>query len=350
MTQTATLEKTKPASLDPLYALIRGDLKRVDALILERVKNEIPLIHDLAKHIIAGGGKRIRPALTLISAQLCGYQGPRHITLAAAVEFIHTATLLHDDVVDESKLRRGLPTANELFGNKASVLVGDFLLSQAFQLMVGDGSHKALKILSDASAIIAKGEVMQLMTEGEPETSVERYLQIISSKTAVLFASACELGAVVAEEERAEEKLREFGIYIGIAFQLVDDALDYGADQGKLGKTVGDDFREGKVTLPVILAYAAGTRGKNLLGAHARQPQPDAGGFRDGAGAHGKAQRHPPDHRHGRPLLREGPPCAYTVCAQPGPRRHARHRGFLRRPGVLTDILVTPAKAGVLFS
>jgi len=260
MNQPAVSEKVKTASLDALYALIHNDLKKVDALILDRVKSEIPLIHDIARHIVASGGKRIRPALTLISAQLCEYQGQRHIALAAAVEFIHTATLLHDDVVDESKLRRGLATANELFGNKASVLVGDFLLSQAFQIMVGDGSLKALKILSDASAVISKGEVMQLMTEGQPETTIENYLQVISSKTAVLFAAACELGAVISGHDTLEEDLREFGIYIGIAFQLVDDVLDYAADEKVLGKSVGDDFHEGKITLPVILAYNAGTR------------------------------------------------------------------------------------------
>jgi len=258
MTQAAAIEKPKTASLDALYKLIQNDLKKVDALILDRVKSQVPLISHVASHIIASGGKRIRPALTLISAQLCGYTGERHIQLAAAVEFIHTATLLHDDVVDESKIRRGLATANELFGNKASILVGDFLLSQAFQLMVGDGSLKVLKILSDAAAVISKGEVMQLMMEGQPETTVENYLQVISSKTAVLFAAACELGAVVSGQENREEALREFGIYIGLAFQLIDDALDYTADEAILGKTVGDDFREGKITLPVILAYNAG--------------------------------------------------------------------------------------------
>ena len=260
MTQAATLEKPKTASLDALYGLIHEDLQGVDRLILDRVKNEIPLIHSVAQHIIASGGKRIRPALTLISARLCGYLGECHIPLAAAVEFIHTATLLHDDVVDESKLRRGIATANEIFGNKASILVGDFLLSQAFQLMVRDGSLKTLKILSDAAAVISKGEVMQLMTEGQPYTTIEQYLQVVSAKTAVLFASACELGAVVAEKPVYEEPLREFGIYVGIAFQLIDDALDYSADQKMLGKTVGDDFREGKITLPVILAYEAGTQ------------------------------------------------------------------------------------------
>jgi len=257
MTQAAA-SSAKSATLDALYALVRQDLKRVDTLILERVRSHVPLIETIAQHIIASGGKRIRPALTLISSQLCGYSGSRQIALATAVEFIHTATLLHDDVVDESDLRRGAPTANAAFGNKPSILVGDFLLSVAFQLMVEDGSLKVLKILSDASAIISQGEVLQLMTEGEPETSLEDYLQVIGSKTAVLFAAACELGAIVADKPEQEAKLREFGNCVGIAFQLVDDALDYAADQAKLGKTVGDDFREGKVTLPVITAYANG--------------------------------------------------------------------------------------------
>jgi octaprenyl-diphosphate synthase len=260
MTQTAPKTPTKSVSLDALYSLIREDLKRVDTLILDRVKSEVPLIHDIARHIIASGGKRIRPALTLISSQLCGYKGERHVALAASVEFIHTATLLHDDVVDESKLRRGLATANELFGNKASVLVGDFMFSQAFQLMVGDGNIRVLAILSDASAIISKGEVMQLMNEGNPETTIENYLQVISSKTAALFSAACELGGVVAGNDQWANLLHEFGSYIGIAFQLVDDALDYAANQETLGKTVGDDFHEGKITLPVIHSYSKSTK------------------------------------------------------------------------------------------
>lgn len=258
MTKKSPILIQKSASLDAMYALIGDDLKQVNSLILARVKNEIPLINDIVTHIVASGGKRIRPALTLICSKLCNYKETRHIALAAAVEFIHTATLLHDDVVDESKLRRGLPTANEVFGNKASVLVGDFLLSQAFQFMVSDGSLKVLKILSDASAVIAKGEVMQLMTEGEPQTSIQNYLEVVTAKTAVLFASACELGAVVSDKTEQEATLRSFGMDIGIAFQLIDDALDYIADETTLGKAVGDDFREGKVTLPVILAYAAG--------------------------------------------------------------------------------------------
>ncbi len=261
MTQTATKPTlSKKATLDGLYHLIHSDLQRVDNLILERVKSEIPLIHDVARHIIASGGKRIRPALTLISSQLCGYTGDRHIVLAACVEFIHTATLLHDDVVDESKLRRGLATANELFGNKASVLVGDFLFSQSFQMMVADGNLDVLRILSDASAIISKGEVMQLMAEGNPQTTIEQYLQVISAKTAALFAAACELGGVISNNAAWAEALREFGIYVGIAFQLVDDALDYSANQELLGKTVGDDFHEGKITLPVIHAYSQASK------------------------------------------------------------------------------------------
>ncbi|MEZ5691518.1 MAG: polyprenyl synthetase family protein [Rickettsiales bacterium] len=260
MTTQATTVASKSSNqtlLDELYSLINNDLDKANKLILSRVNDEIPLITDIVNHIISSGGKRIRPALTLICSKLCGYEGDTHIPLSAAVEFIHTATLLHDDVVDESKLRRGIATSNEIFGNKASVLVGDFLFSQAFQLMVESGSLKVLKILSDASAIISKGEVMQLMTEGEPQTSISDYLEVVKAKTAILFASACELGAVVSQEEDKEITLRNFGMNIGIAFQLVDDALDYIANEKTLGKTIGDDFREGKITLPVILAYEA---------------------------------------------------------------------------------------------
>ena len=278
MTKPASKSSPKTVSLDALYALVKDDLARVDSLILGRVKSEVPLIHDIAEHIIRSGGKRIRPALTLISSQLCGNNSGKPIARAAAIEFIHTATLLHDDVVDESKLRRGLATANEMFGNKASVLVGDFLLSQAFQLMVVDGSLLVLGILSDASAVIAKGEVMQLMTEGEPETSLQDYLNVISSKTAVLFAAACELGAIDAgNTNNHRTSLRDFGMQIGMAFQLIDDVLDYAADQATLGKAVGDDFREGKITLPVIIAYNAGnaeekTFWKRTLADHKQRP------------------------------------------------------------------------------
>jgi octaprenyl-diphosphate synthase len=224
----------------------------------------------LAAHLVAAGGKRLRPILTLACARLCGYPGPaggaRHVALAACVEFIHTATLLHDDVVDESRLRRGLATANAIFGNKASVLVGDFLFSRSFQLMTADGSLDVLRILSNAAATIAEGEVLQLVTQNDLSTKDERYLDVIQGKTAALFAAACQIGAVVAGRSAAEEQaLADFGLYIGTAFQLVDDALDYAADQGKLGKTVGDDFREGKITGPVLAAFKAGDEQDRLF-------------------------------------------------------------------------------------
>ena len=248
--------KSAPApSLDALYHLIQDDLKQVDACILGRVREEAPMIYDVAHHIISSGGKRIRPAITLISAQLCGYAGNEHIRLAAAVELLHTATLLHDDVVDESDLRRGLPTANASFGNKASILVGDFLLSQAFQLMVGTGSMEGLRILSDASAIISQGEVLQLMHQNNIDITEADYMAILAAKTAVLFSSAAELGAVISGQQSLQQSLFDYGHSVGMAFQLVDDALDYTADQSTLGKTIGDDFREGKLTYPVLFAY-----------------------------------------------------------------------------------------------
>jgi octaprenyl-diphosphate synthase len=252
------------ASLDRLSELLRGDLARVNALILERMQSPVALIPQLAGHIIAAGGKRLRPMLTLASARLCGYRGgeeagDRHVTLAAAVEFIHTATLLHDDVVDASDLRRGLATANAVWGNKPSVLVGDFLFSRAFQLMVEDGSLKVLGILSHASAVIAEGEVLQLVTSNDTATDEAAYLAVIRAKTAQLFAAASQIGAVIADRPDAEEAaLTAFGLNLGIAFQLVDDMLDYSARQAELGKTVGDDFRDGKITLPIVLAFKRG--------------------------------------------------------------------------------------------
>jgi octaprenyl-diphosphate synthase len=234
-------------------------MNSVNAVILERMQSEIPLIPALAGHLISGGGKRMRPMLTLAGAELVGYQGARHHKLAAAVEFIHTATLLHDDVVDGSDLRRGKAAANIIFGNPATVLVGDFLFSRAFELMVEDGSLKVLKILSHASAVIAEGEVDQLTAQRQIATSEERYLGIIGSKTAALFAAASRIAAVVAERSEAEERaLDDYGRNLGIAFQLVDDAIDYDSDASEMGKERGDDFREGKMTLPVILAYARG--------------------------------------------------------------------------------------------
>jgi octaprenyl-diphosphate synthase len=248
----------KSAPLDRLTALLKTDLDRVNALIVQRMQSPVALIPQLAGHIVAAGGKRLRPMLTLATARLCGYRGERHVALAASVEFIHTATLLHDDVVDDSDLRRGLATANAVWGNKASVLVGDFLFSRAFQLMVEDGSLKVLDILSEASAIIAEGEVLQLVTSNDTETTEEAYLAVIQAKTAQLFAAASRIGPVLADRpEPEEDALAAYGRNLGIAFQLVDDMLDYSARQAELGKTVGDDFREGKITLPVVLAVRA---------------------------------------------------------------------------------------------
>ena len=253
------LAKGGRAGLDRLQALVAHDMRRVNELILERMKSPVALIPQLAGHIIAAGGKRLRPVLTLASARRCGHREDRHIKLAACVEFIHTATLLHDDVVDESDLRRGLATANAVWGNKASVLVGDFLFSRSFELMVEDGSLAVLAILSRASAIIAEGEVAQLITANDTATSEQAYLEVIESKTAALFAAACRIGAVVADRPKAEEDaLYGYGLNLGTAFQLVDDVLDFAAQQAALGKAVGDDFRDGKITLPVILAFRRG--------------------------------------------------------------------------------------------
>ncbi len=251
--------KGRKPSLDRLMALAAGDLSRVNEVIVRRMHSRVALIPQLAGHIVAAGGKRLRPMLTLASAQICGYRGERHLSLAAVVEFIHTATLLHDDVVDESDLRRGLASANAVWGNKASVLVGDFLFSRAFQLMVEDGSLKILDILSSASAVIAEGEVAQLITANDTETSETAYLDVITAKTATLFSAACRVGAVVADRPRVEEEALDiYGLNLGIAFQLVDDVIDYTSSRDEMGKSAGDDFREGKITLPVVLAFRRG--------------------------------------------------------------------------------------------
>lgn len=257
MTQTARITPPQ-TSLDTLQSLVRDDMKRVNQAMVDALQGDVPLIQELSSHIIAAGGKRLRPCLVLTAAKLFGYEGPRHVQLAACVEFIHTATLLHDDVVDESSLRRGEATANALFGNKASVLVGDFILSKAFQMMVADGSIEVLRILSDAAAIISRGEVRQLMVSNNPQAQESDYFEVIGAKTAALFAAACEIGPVITNQLSLQQNLRDYGYNLGVAFQLIDDALDYAASQEKLGKTVGDDFRDGKITLPVILAYGAG--------------------------------------------------------------------------------------------
>lgn len=252
-------DNLSPPSLENMMKLVAPELNRVNAVILDRMQSEIPLIPELAGHLIAGGGKRLRPMLTLASGRLLDYSGDRHHKLSAAVEFIHTATLLHDDVVDGSDMRRGKTAANLIFGNPAAVLVGDFLFSRSFELMVEDGSLKVLKILSNASAVIAEGEVNQLTAQRQISTGEEQYLEIISAKTAVLFAAACKIAAVVAESgEESEKALGAYGRNLGIAFQLVDDAIDYVSDEETMGKSAGDDFRDGKITLPVILAHSRG--------------------------------------------------------------------------------------------
>ena len=257
-----TLKTQREPSLDAMLALVAADMNGVNAVILERMQSNVALIPELAGHLIAGGGKRMRPMLTLASAALLGYPGTRHHKLAAAVEFIHTATLLHDDVVDGSGMRRGKRTANLIWGNPASVLVGDFLFSRAFELMVEDGSLKVLRILSHASAVIAEGEVEQLTAQRQIGTDEDQYLSIISAKTAALFAAACRVAPVVAEASEDDELALEcYGRNLGIAFQLTDDAIDYSSDAATMGKGVGDDFRDGKMTLPVILAYARGSDG-----------------------------------------------------------------------------------------
>jgi octaprenyl-diphosphate synthase len=255
------LESKKAAQngIDPLIALVAGDMKKVNSLILSKTGSEVEMIPEVAKHLIDSGGKRLRPMITLASAQMCGYQGDAHVTLAASVEFMHTATLLHDDVVDESDMRRGKLAARMLWGNEASVLVGDFLLGQAFRMMVEVGSLPALDVLSHAATVIAEGEVLQLSTAKNLETTEDEYLEVIRSKTAALFAAAAEVGPIIAGENASRiSGLRSYGNNLGLAFQLIDDALDYGGNKGDLGKNIGDDFREGKVTLPVILAYRRG--------------------------------------------------------------------------------------------
>ena len=250
----------KNTSIERLVSLVASDMERVNAMILSRTGSEVTMIPEVANHLISSGGKRLRPMLTLATSELAGYQGDGHVKLAASVEFMHTATLLHDDVVDESDMRRGKIAARIKWGNEASVLVGDFLLGQAFRMMVEVGSLRALDILSAAATVIAEGEVMQLAAAKNTETTEDEYLAVIRGKTAELFAAACEVGPVIAGRPKAEQAAcRSYGMNLGIAFQLVDDALDYSAEQERLGKTVGDDFREGKITLPVLLALARGT-------------------------------------------------------------------------------------------
>ncbi|MBM3644365.1 MAG: polyprenyl synthetase family protein [Alphaproteobacteria bacterium] len=262
MTNVVPLDGRRRApSLDPLLALCADDMARVDREILARLRSPVGLIPEVATHLVGAGGKRMRPLLTVAAARLCGHNGgdDKPVRLATCVEFIHSATLLHDDVVDESALRRGKATANAVWGDKAPVLVGDFLFTRAFELMVEVGSLEILGVLSKASSTIAEGEVLQLVTQRNVSTPEATYLEVIKGKTARLFAAAAEVGAMVAGKTGAERvALESYGESLGIAFQLVDDALDYSGREARLGKTVGDDFREGKITLPLILAFLRG--------------------------------------------------------------------------------------------
>lgn len=252
-------KKSDASGVDALIGLVAADMTRVNTLILSRTGSDVMMIPEVANHLINSGGKRLRPMLTLAAAHICGYEGDGHLRLAASVEFMHTATLLHDDVVDESDLRRGKASARKLWGNQASVLVGDFLLGQAFRMMVEVGSLPCLDILSHAACVIAEGEVMQLAAAKSMETTEDQYTAVIRSKTAALFTAACEVGPTIAQRPQAErDAFASYGTNLGLAFQLVDDALDYSGHEAQLGKRVGDDFREGKLTLPVILAYRRG--------------------------------------------------------------------------------------------
>lgn len=246
--------------VDNIKALVAEDMKAVDVVIQQRLASDVVLVNQLSQYIVNSGGKRLRPLLSLMASRAYGYEGEFHHTLAAIIEFIHTATLLHDDVVDESELRRGRETANALFGNAASVLVGDFLYSRAFEMMVGVGSMKVMQILAETTNVIAEGEVMQLMNCHDADTTEQRYLDVIHAKTAKLFEAATRLGAVLNERSEEEEAaMASYGMHLGTAFQLIDDVLDYSSSSEEMGKNVGDDLAEGKPTLPLIYAMRNGT-------------------------------------------------------------------------------------------
>ncbi len=246
-------------SLQPVLDLIENDMGSVNTLILKKLHSEVVLVNQLGHYIVSSGGKRLRPALVILSAGACKYEGDQQHLVAAIIEFIHTATLLHDDVVDSSELRRGKETANALFGNEASVLVGDFLYSRAFQMMVEVGQMRVMEILSEATNVIAEGEVLQLLNCHDPDTTEARYMEVIHSKTAKLFEAASQLGAVLAGlPENTERSMAAYGMHLGTAFQLIDDVLDYSASSDEMGKNVGDDLAEGKPTLPLIYAMQRG--------------------------------------------------------------------------------------------
>jgi len=253
-------------TIQDIRALVADDMRAVDRLIQRRLRSDVVLVNQLGNHIVNSGGKRLRPLLALLSARACGYRGDHHIALAAVVEFIHTATLLHDDVVDSSQLRRGQETANHLWGNEASVLVGDFLYSRAFEMMVEVGSMPVMAVMARATNTIAEGEVMQLLNLNDPDTTEERYMHVIACKTATLFEAAVRIGSILAEHEPAMQlRLAEFGKQLGVAFQLVDDVLDYTGETAQTGKQVGDDLAEGKPTMPLIHAMRHGTEAQAAL-------------------------------------------------------------------------------------
>ena len=253
-------------NIEEIRTVIDPDMQRVDAVIRERLHSDVVLIRQVSEYIIGSGGKRLRPALVLLSAGVFDYRGAHHHTLAAVVEFIHTATLLHDDVVDESNLRRGRETANALFGNAASVLVGDFLYSRAFQMMVGVNDMRVMQVLADATNTIAEGEVLQLLNCNDPDIDEERYLQVIRFKTAKLFEAATRLGAIISQASACdEEAMAQYGMHLGTAFQLIDDVLDYSGNHADTGKNLGDDLAEGKPTLPLLYAMRQGTPAQAAL-------------------------------------------------------------------------------------
>jgi len=255
------LEKQKVSlDIEDIRQLVRADIQAVDRLILERLRSDVALINELGRYIINSGGKRLRPLLVLLASRACGYQGHDHIELAAVIEFIHTATLLHDDVVDASDLRRGNQTANAIWGNEAAVLVGDFLYSRSFEMMVSVGSMRVMEILSHTTNVIAEGEVLQLLNCHDPDTTEDRYRDVIRYKTAKLFEASAHLGAVLGgQPQQIEQAMARFGMHLGTAFQLIDDALDYGSSSEDIGKNIGDDLAEGKPTLPLIHAMRNGT-------------------------------------------------------------------------------------------
>ena len=252
--------------LDEIRELVADDLRRVDQVVVARLASDVALVNEIARYIVAGGGKRLRPLAVLLAARACGYRGERHVEAAAVIEFIHTATLLHDDVVDGSDLRRGRETSNHVWGNPASVLVGDYLYSRAFQLMVGLGDLRIQEVMANATNTIAEGEVLQLMNAHDPDTSEERYLEVINRKTARLFEAGAQIASILAGAPPATERsMIEYGLHLGMAFQLVDDALDYRADRAELGKNLGDDLAEGKATLPLIHAITQAPAGDAAL-------------------------------------------------------------------------------------